>query len=536
MQKYLAIALKTDLVTCLVMGSTGVACTMHVNANTVFSTLCIDPGKEFGTYIPLGDSKKQELQNKFSMLVFAVLEEVSLFTNYLIYYLDGRLKEIKQQPLLPFGGCSLLFSGDDLQLPPVIKSYIQRKYPDVGNWFIPKQSLKTSRYSNEDASDVLSDHPLQNLKSIILTKVVRQNDINFIEALSRLRVGKPTKFDKEVFWPQCYVPSFPWDSYNYDTQVLMQTNEEILEFNDNIISGLPTETEQVIFYAKDNVTSNTISKLLVKNALDKAKLLKLSNMSFFLKLFIGARVMITNNVDTSDRIVNGLVGRITGWHKNGVMGPVVWLKPDDPKAGRNLKKKYNIKDENNASFPLFYFNRNGKRTEYVDGVYIYRSMFPLQLCFSASMHKCQGASIDRMIAIFNDRLLFHHVLYLCLSRAKSLSGLKIIGEIPWQDIKIDNNVLEFLHRMKQNQLANKFQTIEQLRTTNSTSFGFLYLDRCDKFLNLLAKNQIIRNLDYIVIATTTTTSDFEVDFGMHYNQKFELNTEIFKNTFSGFLS
>ena len=112
---------------------------------------------------------KRDVLRKMELLV---IDEVSMLRADLLDAIDTALRHIRRRRYMPFGGVQVLFIGDMLQLPPVVKN---------DEWNFLKQYY-TSMYFF-DAHVLQIEQPLV----LELEKIYRQDDKLFIEILNNLR-------------------------------------------------------------------------------------------------------------------------------------------------------------------------------------------------------------------------------------------------------------------------------------------------------------------------------------------------------------
>src|SRR6185369_7283767 len=86
-------------------------------------------------------------RNLIRELELLIIDEVSMLRADLLDAIDVVLRSIRRQRHLPFGGLQILFIGDLLQLPPVVKEdewrYLEPYYNSP--YFFDAQALKESR-------------------------------------------------------------------------------------------------------------------------------------------------------------------------------------------------------------------------------------------------------------------------------------------------------------------------------------------------------------------------------------------------------
>lgn len=102
----------------------------NIGANTLHSTFNI-PINATRQYLPLKQEKLSTLRARLCNLKILIIDEISMVSHKLLYYVSCRLGEIMQTPdHVPFGGVSVFAVGDFYQLPPVkgIESIVQFKY------------------------------------------------------------------------------------------------------------------------------------------------------------------------------------------------------------------------------------------------------------------------------------------------------------------------------------------------------------------------------------------------------------------------
>jgi hypothetical protein len=89
-----------------------------ITGETLHSLLnipCINPNKLFD----LDTRTLQQLQFIFRFIKFIIIDEYSMLSQTMLSKIDLRLRQIKQKRSIPFGGLSIILTGDPGQLPAV---------------------------------------------------------------------------------------------------------------------------------------------------------------------------------------------------------------------------------------------------------------------------------------------------------------------------------------------------------------------------------------------------------------------------------
>ena len=130
---------------------------------------------------------------------------------------------------------------------------------------------------------------------------------------------------------------------------------------------------------------NDINRVLSKGRSETGGL----DYDIFVK--VGAKVMLTNNIDIADRLINGQIGIVIkiDVNQNTQKPNIIYIKFEDDKAGKNMIKKSSnhFVRENNA-VPIEPIMarikmRPGKRSS----PEIQRVQFPITLAYAVTIHK-----------------------------------------------------------------------------------------------------------------------------------------------------
>ncbi len=136
----------------------------------------------------MNKTKRKVLQN----LELLIIDEVSMLRADLLDAVDFILRMVRKRMQEPFGGVQILFIGDMLQLPPVVK---EDEWTELRNYYNSMFFF--------DARALHYDTPVY----IELEKIYRQSDDRFIGLLNNLRKNTITSEDA-LLLNQHYKPNY----------------------------------------------------------------------------------------------------------------------------------------------------------------------------------------------------------------------------------------------------------------------------------------------------------------------------------------
>ncbi len=147
---------------------------------------------------------------------------------------------------------------------------------------------------------------VDSFEMVELDEIMRQkNDIRFAKLLCRMRKAECSSKDIELLKSRKITES----SRNYPINALhvYRLNVDVDARNDVMLNSIASVDKQYSIEACDSVSGQT--KHLDLNQLSK-KQSETSGLHDILKVTVGARIMVTANVDVSDGLVNCAIGRI----------------------------------------------------------------------------------------------------------------------------------------------------------------------------------------------------------------------------------
>lgn len=393
-----------------------------------------------------------------------VIDEISM-VNFHFHRLNELLKEARHQPhegKKPFGGLQVIVTGDFCQLPPV-KPFqycvecglrLIERYKSGGKIYTCK---KHGDYRDEDKWAFRSQAWEEcNFVHVELTQIHRQSDQLFISLLQKCRKGfEFTPEDIDILM-------------NHKNKVnrrlatqLHATRAKVKEVNDAAFAKLTNVTHT--FWSLDAMSLEPKHPHLAfkgKLRMDagapesRRPLIGLDDHRYenCVRLKQGMLIVLLINLDLGAGLCNGSQGLVCGWEKYdpNKMPKAKWGKNEEPGPGmkingdRALTKERQVKNfiEGDAIqvkfWPKVRFLNGTIRTIYADCSIteigdeepyslLMRTQIPLAPAWAMTIHKSQGMTLDQVIVDLS-RAFEEGQVYVALSRAKSLEGLKIDGD------------------------------------------------------------------------------------------------------------
>ena len=221
-----------------------------------------------------------------------VIDEISLVDADMLYRIDLRLKEVKQNSSL-FGGVALFCFGDLLQIKPVKGRYVFQD-PKCEE-FILASKIKPHWKS---------------FKIVNLEENHRQgDDKNYADMLNRIRIGQETEEDFVKLEKRVRPRNHP-DLKNEDAIYLFGKNKPVNEMNEKGLLKIKGEELEIKALCHHNTIKNFVPPV------SKSGTINNTPFQANLKLKVGAKVMLTYNVNTADGLTNGSRGNLIGVIRN----------------------------------------------------------------------------------------------------------------------------------------------------------------------------------------------------------------------------
>ncbi len=418
-----------ELPSVLLMAPTGVAA-ININGTTVNTALAIP--RECGNNVPaMSDQRRTQMRLSLAELKLIIIDEISMVSNMGLLHIHQRLKEIFVTPNSElFAGVSVLVFGDFFQLPPI------------------RSATTFSNYKNDTFN---LHHPWHVFKMVELTQIMRQkDDLAFTQLLNRVRTASHTDDDIRCIQSRTITPgdenypsdalhifaeNAPVDEYNIDRLQQIQSPQYVLEALDQFPPHVRKQDIERVLSKGRSETGGLDTKILIKE---------------------NARVMLTTNVDISDRLINGQLGTVIKVSVDNVSNKpsTIFVKFDDSNAGlsaiRNSSSSF-ARDNNLVPIkPVL--ARIKVRPGKPSSPEMQRLQFPVTLAWACTVHKVQGLSLDNIVVSFDlkkQRYFNYGQVYVALSRATSLNGLHILGILESKHIRANPKVQEEYERLRE---------------------------------------------------------------------------------------
>jgi hypothetical protein len=182
-----------------------------------------------------------------------------------------------------------------------------------------------------------------------------------------------------------------------------------------------------------------------------------------LQLKVGAKVMLTYNIDTCDCLTNGAFGEVVGFNfnKDGSLKQVhVHFYNDD--CGRETWKNFvelqnKIPGKNVLPIGLIEFQYSLSKKSSGGNSNATVIQFPLRLAFASTAHTVQGLTVKKPNHLIIDLRTVREAAqaYVILSRVQALSQLFILESVSADKITASRDAMEELNRMERDAINMK---------------------------------------------------------------------------------
>jgi uncharacterized protein YpbB len=345
--------------------------------------------------------KKSVIRN----MELLIIDEVSMLRADLLDAMDFMMQTVRKKNS-PFGGVQVLFIGDLLQLPPVIRD---------DEWRTLKNYYKGKFFFH---SQVVQQNPPLYIE---LDKIFRQTDDAFISVLNNLRNNQISKEDIATL-NQYVQPNFDLKA-NKGYITLTTHNAKADTMNTEALESL--EGKEWLY--SPEITGDFPDKIY---PLDEV-----------LRLKEGAQIMfVKNDLSFDKKYFNGKMGVIKSLSTNEILVHF----PEENKTIEVEKYEWqNIRYKVNDT--------TKEIEEEVLGTFVH---YPIKLAWAITVHKSQGLTFDKA-ALDVSQVFLPGQAYVALSRLRSLKGLILLSPLQMNGISNDQDVMDYsLNKASETHLEN----------------------------------------------------------------------------------
>ena len=326
-----------------------------------------------------------------------IIDEISMVRADLLDCVDKALRRYGPKPNKPFGGVQLVLVGDLFQLTPIVAD-----------------SEQEFLYSHYETPFFFSSYGYRDMhfERIILNKVYRQNELEFLEILNGIRVNQTTPELLDLLNTRVQPDFEPLKDKFFIT--LVATNSLANKINQRELEKLDGE----LFQSKAHITG----------ALSKSEYP--TELEIFFK--VGSQIMMLNN-DAEGRWVNGTLATIEAINlENGKRDPHLMVKIASSNERYEVTKHiWEVKRPRSMGNKLVYD---------IIGAF---TQFPFMLAWAVTIHKSQGKTFENVIIDLAAKAFAAGQLYVALSRCTTLDGIILKQPIDSSQVILDERVLEF---------------------------------------------------------------------------------------------
>jgi ATP-dependent DNA helicase PIF1 len=320
-----------------------------------------------------------------------IIDEISMLGKTVFEELSDSIQRVHKVSGIPFAGHRIIFVGDFAQLPPVDDSFcFQSKY-----WC----------YIN---------------KVVELSEIKRQSHLPFVEFLLRIRKGELTTDDRKRLI-ELSKKEIPIDSIH-----LYPTNERARLHNEMKLRRESEESKHEISSYRAVVMHHKTDERDAETFFKSHK----SRIYEHLETCVGARVMLTCNLDVENGWMNGTIGNVVNMTKD-----TIWMSREGDGTLAEIRREVYARQKVTrcSKCRLENCDKHQMTTLYLDVMpeevdrdlpHIIVHQFPLMLAWGMTIHKSQGLTLPGCVIHLYGRYT-PSLFYVAISRCVSEEGVVI---------------------------------------------------------------------------------------------------------------
>ena len=402
-----------------------------------------------------------------------IIDEVSMLRADILDAIDHILKYIRRNQK-SFGGLQVLFIGDMMQLPPIVKD---------SEWDVLSKYYSNIFFFN--AKVLEKDKPVY----IELDTIYRQSDKIFTDILNKIRYNELTENDIN-YLNTFYKQHIPDNLSEYIT--LTTHNARADSINKEELNKI--KSQSFFYEAKIN---NDFPDHIIPN--EKKLELKLGAQVMFLK----------NDHSSSKQYYNGKIGTVHELTKDSIK-----VKIDD-----NVIIDVKPYDWENIKYSVDDVSKEIK--EEIIGSY---TQYPLKLAWAITIHKSQGLTFDK--AIIDVKNVFTSgQSYVAFSRLRNLEGLILSSPFTSNIIKHNETIVDY----EKNRLATDIaydilmeESWQYISDYNKLAFDFHSVyTALNKHIDSIKKEDVV----YEILKDSSLKIFFDFQKELEIADKFKLQLQ-----------
>ncbi|TNN22918.1 ATP-dependent DNA helicase PIF1 [Liparis tanakae] len=191
------------------------------------------------------------------------------------------------------------------------------------------------------------------------------------------------------------------NTYPADALHVFKTNKEVDNNNLSHIKKSQSHIHEIKAIDKrKDIHTGQLTVVMPSKASDTGGLREV------LVVTMGARVMVTVNINVSDDLANGVCGTVVGIETTGDQVIVIFVKFDSPRVRKDAIARSQYRQQYPDAVPIMrqevqFFTGRGRHS-----VEARRTQFPLTLAWACTIHKVQGKTLEQVVVAMKGKVKF----------------------------------------------------------------------------------------------------------------------------------